>query len=88
MATGDPNRFELTRRRFLQAALATGSIAALDARWMRDAAGAPLGADDRILVIVELNGGNDGLNTLVPFETGACSPSFVSTGSRWWWEAP
>ena len=63
---------ELSRRRFLQAALATGSVAALDLRWMREAlAGPPLGRDDRILVIVELNGGNDGLNTLVPFETAA-----------------
>jgi len=60
-----------TRRGFLGAALSSPSLIALAptvpgflARTARVAA--PL-RDGRVLVVVELNGGNDGINTVVPF---------------------
>ena len=60
-----------TRRDFLGAALSSSSLIALAptvpgflARTAR--AAAPL-RDGRVLVVVELNGGNDGINTVVPF---------------------
>ena len=37
------------------------------------AAGKP-GAKDTILVVVQLTGGNDGLNTVVPFADPTCLP--------------
>src|SRR5215212_2345163 len=57
----------LTRRRFLQAALATGAAAAAS-KWMDRAAWAasPLGATDGIVIMIQMGGGNDGLNTVVP----------------------
>src|SRR3954452_11943515 len=57
----------MTRRRFLQAALATGAAAAA-APWLEKAAFAasPLGAGDGIVVVIQMGGGNDGLNTGVP----------------------
>ena len=57
----------LTRRRFLQAALATGAAVAAS-RWMERAAWAasPLGSTDGIVVLIQMGGGNDGLNTVVP----------------------
>ncbi len=60
-----------TRRDFLGAALSSSSLIALAptipgflARTAR--AAAPV-RDGRVLVVVELNGGNDGINTVVPF---------------------
>ena len=66
----------LTRRRFLQAAAALGGAAALaELPWFGDVAEAlgatpptPPGAGS--LVVVELRGGNDALNTLVPYASG------------------
>ena len=62
----------LTRRRFLQ--LAAGGVgAAALLPWWADAAAAafaPLGASDGVLVIVNMKGGNDGLNTVCPTGTG------------------
>ena len=45
-----------------------GGAAALDTGFFRNSAwaGPPLGVRDRIFVLIELSGGNDGLNTLVP----------------------
>jgi uncharacterized protein (DUF1501 family) len=58
----------VSRRRFLQAALALGGTAAVNPDWFmgRALAGPPLGANDGILVMIQLSGGIDGLNTLVP----------------------
>ena len=69
-------RREITRRRFLQAALAVGGTAALDTKLFGSSAwaGPPLGPTDRILVLIELAGGNDGLNTVVP----VADPAYAS----------
>ena len=60
-----------TRRRFLQASGLVALGHAAPAFVSRTAAAAPPadrhGAKDTILVVVEMTGGNDGLNTVVPF---------------------
>lgn len=61
----------LSRRRFLQAmTVATG--AAMVPGWLADAAeaAAPVGPNDGILVLITMSGGNDGLNTVVPVQSG------------------
>jgi uncharacterized protein (DUF1501 family) len=62
---------ELTRRRFLQASLAAAPLVALTPTVplfvARSALAAQKTSDGRILVVVELVGGNDGINTVVPF---------------------
>ena len=61
----------LTRRRFLQAAALTGGgLVAAGALPGRNTAGADTGRDG-VLVVVNLNGGNDGLNMVVPIENSA-----------------
>lgn len=69
----DRARRELSRRRFLQGALMAGGAAALDPGFIRNAAfaGPALGVRDRIFVLIELSGGNDGLNTVVPIGNSA-----------------
>src|SRR5437879_6311270 len=65
-----------TRRDFLKTSLATGSLVSwgltVPAFLSRTAAAAPTagkpGAKDTILVVVQLTGGNDGLNTVIPFK--------------------
>ena len=63
-----PTRADVTRRRFLQGMLASaGTIALVDRAFGRAAAAvAPLGAAEGVLVMLQLGGGNDGLNTVVP----------------------
>ena len=58
----------LSRRRFLQGALATAGVASLSSTvFARGAFGAtPIANSEGVLVIVMLGGGNDGLNTLAP----------------------
>lgn len=61
-----------TRRRFLQSALGSSTLLALGGSVPRFLARTALAADassagDRILVVVQLSGGNDGLNTVVPY---------------------
>jgi uncharacterized protein (DUF1501 family) len=64
-----------TRRDFLKTSLAAGSLVSygltVPAFLGRTAAAAPPahkpGAKDTVLVVVQLTGGNDGLNTVVPF---------------------
>ncbi len=60
----------IRRRRFLQGSLALGGATALGPSIFADSAEA-LGADDRILVAVYMAGGNDGLNTIAPLDSGA-----------------
>jgi uncharacterized protein (DUF1501 family) len=65
-----------TRRQFLKSSLAGGSMIAwgltVPGFLARTALAAPTadkaGAKDTILVVVQLTGGNDGLNTVVPFK--------------------
>ena len=54
----------LDRREFLGAALAVGGVLAFP----RALRAAPVGAPRRTLVLLHLVGGNDGLNTVVPYE--------------------
>src|SRR5690349_15009540 len=64
-----------TRRDFLKASLGSASLVALGSTVpgfvSRTAAQAPAadrpGARDTILVVIQLTGGNDGLNTVIPF---------------------
>src|SRR5438552_11484035 len=64
-----------TRRQFLKTSLATGSLVSwgltVPAFLSRTAAAAPdsgkPGAKETILVVVQLTGGNDGLNTVIPY---------------------
>ena len=59
----------LNRREWLGASLAAGTLAS-GPRWLSRAAAqsAPAAGNDRVLVVLALRGGNDGLNTVVPFE--------------------
>lgn len=60
----------ITRRRLLQHGAAGLAAATLSLgrmpRAFAEAAGALAAEDDRVLVVLELSGGNDGLNTIVP----------------------
>ncbi len=60
----------MTRRNFLQTAALFSAIG-MAPRFLTQAAAAesviPGFQDDRILVVVQLGGGNDGLNTVVPY---------------------
>ncbi|MCU0913893.1 MAG: DUF1501 domain-containing protein [Planctomycetes bacterium] len=60
-----------TRRDFLRTALGTStllSLGSLDPDWLaRSALAAPRGERDTVLVVLQLTGGNDGLNTVVPY---------------------
>ncbi len=62
----------LSRRRFLNTSLASSTLVAMGAGSIptflsRSAAAARAGkSNDRILVVIQLLGGNDGLNTVVP----------------------
>ncbi len=66
---GQRNRVpDSARRRFLRCGVALAAGLPLAGLWPRPshAAGASLGG--RVLVLLELNGGNDGLNTVVPYD--------------------
>ncbi len=61
-----------SRRRFLQQALGTSALVAAGGPWVpeflvRSARAAANASGDRVLVVVQLSGGNDGLNTVVPY---------------------
>jgi uncharacterized protein (DUF1501 family) len=68
----------MSRRRFLiasgvtgGAALVAGSAAVTWSQLHDSAASTPLGAGDPVLVVVTMYGGNDGLNTLIPYADSA-----------------
>lgn len=74
--TNDP-RLTMSRRRMLQGLLALGGTAAVGGGlagvpgFLRPAlAGPPLRAGEKLLVVVTLDGGNDTLSTLVPYQLG------------------
>jgi uncharacterized protein (DUF1501 family) len=72
-APDEADREVLSRRRMLQGLLAVGGVGAVGGLpALRDAAaaGPRLGRNERILVVVTLDGGNDGLNTVVPIGDG------------------
>src|ERR1700757_4745980 len=69
---------EMNRRRFLIASAGVGAAGLLSAavavEWpdlMRAARGRPLAEGAGVLVIVTLYGGNDGINTLIPYADNA-----------------
>lgn len=70
-APAPTDQLSMHRRRFLQAAAVTGAVSMLPA-WLADQAGAatPLGASDGVLVLVMMNGGNDGMSMVPPFADG------------------
>lgn len=70
---------ELTRRALLKAGLATPALFALPAAFARAARTA---RPDRTLVLLKLDGGNDGLNTVVPFADDAYYRSRPGIGIR------
>src|ERR1700730_5771479 len=61
----------LSRRAFLRTSLQNASLVALAPMvpgfLARTARAAPPERDGRVLVVVQLDGGNDGINTVVPF---------------------
>ena len=65
----------LTRRSFLKATLTAPAVASFASAvpdfLLRTCAAAESQRSDRVLVIVQLTGGNDGLNTLVPYADDA-----------------
>jgi hypothetical protein len=64
---GMMKRFD--RREFLKASAVGGVVAVgagIPSPWMRALAEGSKG-DDRILVVIQMSGGNDGLNTVVPY---------------------
>jgi uncharacterized protein (DUF1501 family) len=56
-----------TRRQFLQQSALVSLAPLVPAFLSRSALAAEEKADDRVLVVVQLDGGNDGLNTVIPF---------------------
>jgi uncharacterized protein (DUF1501 family) len=62
----------LQRRTFLKLLGAGVAVSAMPS-WMQDTAYATpaLGANDGVVVIIQMGGGNDGLNTVVPISNGA-----------------
>ena len=77
----DRSAWSISRRRFLQMALAGGVVAAVPPVLVGAGAGhaaAQVGPNDGILVVVLMGGGNDGLNTLVPYGDGAYHDAYGS----------
>ena len=57
-----------TRRQFIKRSAAMVSVGMVMPKlWIREARGQTIAADRKTLVIIQLAGGNDGLNTVVPY---------------------
>jgi uncharacterized protein (DUF1501 family) len=56
-----------TRRQFLQQSALVSLAPLVPAFLSRSALAAPTQPDDRVLVVIQLDGGNDGLNTVIPY---------------------
>mgnify|MGYP000579339042 CR=1 FL=1 len=75
----------ITRRQFLQrSGIVTAGTLLGPNLWNSPFASPALaaGLDDRYFVVLFLNGGNDGLNTVVPLSNGPAMPSILSNGLR------
>lgn len=59
------------RRRFLQTSGAALGVGSLAPQFLVQAAERADGNNDRVLVVVQLSGGNDGLNTVIPYDDDA-----------------
>lgn len=57
----------LSRRSFLQASSLVALAPTVPAFLARSLSAAEPGSDERILVVIQLDGGNDGINTIVPY---------------------
>ena len=61
----------LSRRSFFSSAVSSPTLVALSSTvpgfLARSAQAAKPASDERVLVVIELNGGNDGINTVVPY---------------------
>src|SRR4051812_10152846 len=61
-----------SRRDFLKKSIGLVSLSATTPLWLSSAIANAKGADTaRTLVVLQLDGGNDGLNTIVPYAQGA-----------------
>src|ERR1700750_1580280 len=56
-----------TRRHFLAQSALVSLTPLVPAFLAKSALAADVKADDRVLVVIQLDGGNDGLNTVIPF---------------------
>ena len=80
----------LDRRTLISRSCMTAAAFAARPKWsaagiFRDSSQARAAASDTILVVVDMNGGNDGLNTVVPFGArayGAARPRIALSGSQ------
>lgn len=67
----DPLHYPFNRRDFLKASTATSLALTLPGFFQRALGAQNTITDGRILIILELSGGNDGLNTIIPFADDA-----------------